>query len=63
MVFLEKLKNTNIETKIKKVFFENSFEIKKLEKIKNIKVKKICIENLKTGEKFNQKTKLKRQKK
>ena len=58
-IFFEKLKIKKTEINIINFFFENSFEIKKLEKIRNVKVTKVCIANLKTGEKFNQKSKLK----
>jgi len=34
-IFFEKLKNKNIETNITKIFFENSFEFKKFNKITN----------------------------
>ena len=37
-----------------KTLVENFFLIQNLQKIKNIKVKKAGIANLKTGEKFNQ---------
>ena len=40
-MFFEKLKIKKIEIKIKNFFFENSFEIKILEKNKNTKVIKM----------------------
>ena len=61
--FFEKLNIKKIMVKETNNFFENSFEKKRPEKIKNIKVTKIGIINLKTGEKFNQKNKPKIQNK
>ena len=62
VIFFEKLNIKKITINTVNFFFENSLKIKKSKKIKNTKVIKIYIANLNTGEKFNQKNKLTKEK-